>query len=128
MHFLNRFITNVVINILLFALLAYLLDGVSYAPYLLTRKEQIEVLVKAGLWLGVLNAFVKPLLKFISFPVIILTLGLFLFVINIFILFLTNYFVPDLIIEGAVTYIYLAIIFAIVNSIEHLYLKFKKNP
>ena len=35
-----------------------------------------------ALLLGIANAFVKPILKVLSFPVILLTLGLFLLVIN----------------------------------------------
>ena len=87
----------------------------------------MRALILAGLILGILNGFLKPILKFISFPVIILTLGLFLFVINILIIFLTTKAVPDLVIEGLTNYIYVALVFAIVNTIEHLYLKFKSK-
>lgn len=40
---------------------------------------------------GVLNAFVKPLLKLISLPLIVLTLGLFLVVVNAIMLVLTSW-------------------------------------
>lgn len=39
-------------------------------------------LVLIGLILGVINASIKPVLKILSIPVIVLTLGLFLLVIN----------------------------------------------
>src|SRR5271157_3931020 len=39
---------------------------------------------------GVLNAFVRPVLKLLSFPLVILTLGLFIFVLNAFMLWLTS--------------------------------------
>lgn len=45
----------------------------------------------AGVLLGLLNLIVKPILKFISFPLIILTLGLFTLVINAFILWTVDY-------------------------------------
>ena len=41
---------------------------------------------------GLLNAFVKPLLKLISLPLIVLTLGLFLVVVNALMLSLTSWF------------------------------------
>lgn len=44
----------------------------------------------AALMLGVLNAFVRPLVLFITLPINLLTLGLFTFVINGFILWLTS--------------------------------------
>jgi putative membrane protein len=39
---------------------------------------------------GVVNAFVKPILQFFSIPFILLTLGLFLFVVNAFALWITS--------------------------------------
>ncbi len=40
---------------------------------------------------GVVNVIVKPILQFFSFPVVLLTLGLFLLVINALMLLLTSY-------------------------------------
>ena len=47
-------------------------------------------MVWLGLIIGLLNALVRPLLKFLTCPLIILTLGLFTIVINTLILMLTN--------------------------------------
>ena len=47
-------------------------------------------LLAVSLVLGVLNALVRPLLKVLSCPLLILTLGLFTLVINAFILWLTS--------------------------------------
>ncbi|HLK25238.1 MAG TPA: phage holin family protein [Caulobacteraceae bacterium] len=41
-----------------------------------------ESLIGAGLLLGIVNAVVRPILVFLTFPITILTLGLFLLVIN----------------------------------------------
>ncbi len=43
-----------------------------------------------ALIIGLLNALVRPLLKFLTFPLILLTLGLFSIVVNTLILLLTN--------------------------------------
>ena len=45
----------------------------------------------AGLLLAVLNFILKPILKTITGPLILLTLGLFIIVINAFLLWLTDY-------------------------------------
>jgi len=46
--------------------------------------------VALGLILGLLNAVLRPLLKLLSFPLIIVTLGLFLIMINTFLFWLTG--------------------------------------
>ncbi len=56
-------------------------------------------LLKAALVLGVLNAFVKPLLRLLSLPFIILTFGFFLLVINALLLRLTAKLVPGFQVE-----------------------------
>ena len=57
-------------------------------------------LLLAALVLGVLNALVKPLLQLIALPFIILTLGLFLLVINALLLGLTHRLVPGFHVAG----------------------------
>ncbi|HZV33860.1 MAG TPA: phage holin family protein [Verrucomicrobiae bacterium] len=53
---------------------SYLVHGISW--------QRPLDLVMAAFFLGVLNAFVRPLLRLLSLPLMILTLGLFNFVIN----------------------------------------------
>jgi len=48
-------------------------------------------LLVVALVFGVLNASVRPILKLFTFPLLILTLGLFTFVINAFMLMLTSW-------------------------------------
>ncbi len=54
----------------------------------------------AALVLGLLNAIVKPILFVLTLPLTILTLGLFLLVLNAIILWLTDFFVPGFDIPG----------------------------
>jgi putative membrane protein len=49
------------------------------------------VIAVTAVILGLVNAIVRPILKFFSFPLIILTFGLFVFVINALTLWLTSY-------------------------------------
>jgi len=55
----------------------------------LTFNGSWVALALIALILAAVNAFVKPVVKILSFPVILLTLGLFLFVINAAMLWLT---------------------------------------
>ena len=56
--------------------------------------DRWQALVLAALVLGILNSFVKPILAFISLPLIIITLGIFLVAINAALLKLTAWLVP----------------------------------
>ena len=53
------------------------------------KYDTTQALLIAALVLGILNAFVKPLLRLLSLPFIILTFGFFLLVINALLLLLT---------------------------------------
>lgn len=53
------------------------------------KVEDEWAVVAVALILGLVNAFIRPLLKFFTCPLIVLTLGLFLFVINAAMLGLT---------------------------------------
>lgn len=59
-----------------------------------------KTLVLAGFVLGLLNFFIKPVLKKITLPLRIITLGLFGFVINMFIVWNVDILFPGLIIKG----------------------------
>lgn len=54
------------------------------------RFDSWQSLVIAALVLGILNAFVKPLLLLVSLPLLMFTLGLFIIVINALLLLLTD--------------------------------------
>lgn len=69
----------------------------------------------AGLVLALLNMIVRPVLTFISFPLIILTLGLFTFIINILMLWILDYLVSFVTIESFMALIWATIIVSIVN-------------
>jgi len=86
--------------------------------------------VIAAAVITILNMFVKPILKLLSFPLVFFTAGLFLIVINAFIIFLTQYTITVMDIEGVamhvdnlLTYVLAAIIFGLANGLIHWFLK-----
>mgnify|MGYP004475862841 CR=1 FL=1 len=66
--------------------------------------------------LGVLNGLVKPVIKLLSLPLTILTLGLFLLVINGFMLELMTWFVSGFYFAGFGSMMILALVISIVNT------------
>ena len=73
----------------------------------------IESLLLAGLLLGILNALVRPILTLLTLPLTILTLGLFLFVINGITVWLVTAFIHGVRIDG----LWAAILTALVISV-----------
>ena len=58
------------------------------------RFDGWQALLVAGLLFGIVNAILKPILVILTAPITILTLGLFLLVINALMLLLTAWLVP----------------------------------
>jgi putative membrane protein len=65
--------------------------------------------------LGIANTIIKPIVTFLTLPLVILTLGLFLLVINIAMLALAEWIAPNFSIDGFWTYVGVVIIIWIVN-------------
>ena len=84
-----RFLIWVVVNAGALAVAAWLLEGIRIGGK--TTEDQAVTLIVVALIFGVLNAVVEPVVKLLSLPFIILTLGLFLIVINALMLLLTSW-------------------------------------
>ena len=89
---MGRFFTKTVATALAVLIVAYLLKGV-------TVDNSITALLVAFV-LGLLNNFVKPILVLLTIPFTVFTLGLFLIVINVFIIYLVAVIVPGFHISG----------------------------
>ncbi len=62
--------------------------------------DKFTTLLVASLLLGILNAFLRPLLLLLALPLVILSLGLFILVINALLLILVGKLVPGFVVEG----------------------------
>ncbi|HYG23040.1 MAG TPA: phage holin family protein [Verrucomicrobiae bacterium] len=76
---IKRFLQTWAINTLAVLVAVSILPGIRY--------ERIVDLFVASLLLGVLNAFVRPILLLMALPLLIFSLGLFIFVINALLLY-----------------------------------------
>ncbi len=63
----------------------------NFLPNYIEISGGVAPFLIAGLFLGVLSAIVKPLLKLVALPLIVLTAGLFSVIINAFILYVLEY-------------------------------------
>ena len=87
----KNFLIRVVVNGIALWVAALLLDGVDLAEGDADWTTKLTTIVLVALLFGVLNAFIKPIVKLLSLPFIILTLGLFTFVVNAFMLQITEW-------------------------------------
>lgn len=100
---------NLIINAIAFYVIAYIVPGVKI--------ENFQTLgVVAIIW-GVLSVILKPILILLTLPVNIMTLGLFTFVINAFMIMLMSNFVPGFRVDGFGTALLAAIVLALLNVV-----------
>jgi len=104
---MSKIILHFAIIVATFLLLARYLPG-FYVPDLGTA-------VLAALVLGLVNAILRPILTFLSLPLIFLSLGAFWFVINAFLLILVAFIVPLFHISGWGPALIGAVVLAAVN-------------
>lgn len=91
-------------------LMGYLFDGVYVKDF--------TVAFLVAIVLALLNKFIKPLLSIIAFPITVMTLGFFQFIINGFILMLaTDILKPDFYIHGFGLTIFVSICISILYSL-----------
>lgn len=86
------FLIRVLVNGLAIYLVAQIVPGISVSGVLGA--------LGAGLVLGLVNAVVRPILIVLTLPVTLVTLGLFLFVLNAFCLWLTSKLVRGFEVDG----------------------------
>lgn len=92
-------------------LLAYILPGIEI-------RDMLTALVVAVV-LSLLDAFIKPLIILLTLPVTILTLGIFLFVINACIILLDAHFVHGFYVQSFWHALLFSILLSFFNSFVH---------
>jgi putative membrane protein len=76
-------------------------------------------LVIAGAIFGLFNLIVRPLAMLLSLPLLILTLGLFYFVVNGLLLWMASFVLPGYSVDGLFAAIVGGLVFALVNWALH---------
>lgn len=79
-------------------------------------QDYLSIAIAAAI-LTALNVFIRPLLKIIAFPLILLTLGLFNIVLFVIILYVADSLTATITIESISTLFWSALILGILNSI-----------
>jgi putative membrane protein len=110
MRRLFKFIFQIIANAIAIAIAAYFLPQITFTG------DLTDYLI-IGAILAVANLIIRPILKIISAPLIFITLGLFMLVINGIILFGVDWFIEELTITGFWGYVWAILIISILNGI-----------
>jgi putative membrane protein len=110
---LERLAVRWAFNVAALFVAAWILSGVSYG-------DSWWTLLIAAVVFTLANAFVKPVLAVLSIPFIVVTLGIFYFLINVLMLYVTDWVVGDFEIKTFWWGVLAAIIVSIVNGILHM--------
>ena len=90
---------NIILRWLLYALLiifvSWIVPGIEVDNFL---SAMLVCVI-----LALVNAFIKPIIQIITFPITVLTMGLFTLVINALMLMLAGYFTPGFAVEGFIS-------------------------
>lgn len=80
---MRSLLRGIILNTAVIFFAAQILPGLSYS-------EDFQVLILAALALGLVNMVVRPVIKLVTLPINLLTLGLFSWLVNVFMLYLVT--------------------------------------
>lgn len=112
---MKKILINWVLAVIAIAIATYILPGVHILD--------MAAAFVAALVLGVVNAVFRPVLLLLTLPINFLTLGLFTFVINAFLVLLVSALVPGFQVDGFGWALLFSLVLSLVNIGIHLFRK-----
>lgn len=85
-----RFLTKIAVNGVAIWIASIFVHGIHMSDPSSSTSSEIMTVLVVGLIFGIVNALVRPVAKLIGLPFLVLSLGLFIFLINGFMLVLTS--------------------------------------
>lgn len=127
-----NFLAKLFISTFAVLITAYFLDGVTITQNQFFSVESPEInkfttAFLVAVVLAFLNTIVKPILTILSLPITFFTLGLFLLVINAFIILFADKLVDGFRVDGFWTALWFSLVLSIVNAILEAFSGSKKK-
>ncbi|MDC1205230.1 phage holin family protein [Candidatus Pacebacteria bacterium] len=107
-------ISRILVSALALLLAAYLVPGIEV--------ESLYVAIIAAIILGILNLVVRPILIILTLPITIVTLGLFMFVINAGIFLFVASFIDGFVVNGFLIALLGSLLVSIVSSVGNKFI------
>lgn len=98
----------------------YVFEGIKF--------NDVATLVVSALLLGFANAIIKPVLILLTFPLTLFTFGLFLLVINAFMILLVSHFVRGFIVSDFWTALFASIFISLLSLVINFFLNDNTIP
>ena len=111
-----KVLINWIVSALVILVVAYFLPGVHVSGFVAA--------LTVALVLGLINAIIKPIFVMLTLPLTVVTLGLFVFVINALLVMLASAIVPGFVVYG----FFWALVFSLVLSISNAFVKSMERP
>jgi putative membrane protein len=108
-------VIRVLINAAALWAASQLFDGITLSD------EPVAILIVAVVF-GLVNAFIRPIAKFLTFPFRLITLGLFIFVVNAAMLQLTAWLTSGLDVTGFWTSVFGGMVISLVSWVLSVFL------
>lgn len=122
---LKKLIIGVILNATALYGVIYFVPGIQYTG-------GVVFFIIGGFVMGIVNSIIKPVLKLITFPLQIITMGLSLIILNGVIFWIFHQIIDTIAVQGVTlnvdslkTYVFAGLIFGLINWAEHLVIRNK---
>jgi putative membrane protein len=105
---LRRLLYSWIVNVAAIWIASIFIDGVDYS-------EDYWILIVTGLAFSLVNLLVKPIVKLLALPLVIITLGIALFFVNLLMLYITSWIVPGFELDSFMSAVWATLVITIVN-------------
>jgi len=110
-----KFLVSILINSVAVVIASYFVPNVSISSYFTA--------ILVAVFLGLINTFIKPIVKVLSLPINVLTLGLFSLVINGFFILLTSYYVAGFKVDGFLYAVLFSVVLSFVSGVLRIFIR-----
>jgi putative membrane protein len=110
-----RILIRVVVSAVALAVAAWLVSGISVGPG--TDRQRVLTVLAVAVVFGLVNAIIRPVVRLLTLPLLVVTLGLFTFVVNALMLLLTSWLADKLDLAFTVHGFWSALLGAVIVSV-----------
>lgn len=112
MKLISRLLISFISNLIALLAAVYFVKGFEIAP-------EIESFLLVTAVFTLINVFIRPIIKMILSPIVLLTFGLGIILVNALTIYLLDIFLTEVSIEGLISLFYATLIISAVNIVIH---------
>lgn len=120
MRFISYLLVSWALNAVVLAIVAWIFDDIHAGT-------TVQLLTAAAVF-GVLNTIVKPILRLLTLPLAVITLGLAWFAVSMFMLWLTSVIVSGFDVHGFWTYVWATVVIWALNVVIEVGEHYRRSP